>query len=47
MKASAKADTWAAHLQRFVHGAATQGDYLDALGGGRLAALAVSESTLV
>lgn len=47
VKASAKADTWAAYLQRHVHGAATQGDYLDALGGGRLAALAVSESTLV
>lgn len=47
VKASAKDDRWAEYMQHHVHGAATQGDYLDRLGGGRLAALAVSESTLV
>jgi glutaconate CoA-transferase subunit A len=47
VKASAKDERWAAYLQRYVHGAATPADYLDTLGGARLAALAVSESTLV
>ncbi|MBL8359132.1 MAG: CoA transferase subunit A [Rubrivivax sp.] len=47
VKAAAKEEAWASYLQRHVHGAATQAEYLDALGGSRLAALAVSESTLV
>lgn len=46
VKASAKPEQWAEYLQRWVLGPATQRDYLDALGGGRLAALAASESTL-
>jgi glutaconate CoA-transferase subunit A len=47
VKAAAKEEAWGAYLQRHVHGAATPAAYLDALGGSRLAALAVSESTLV
>lgn len=47
VKAAATEEAWGAYLQRHVHGAATPAAYLDALGGSRLAALAVSESTLV
>lgn len=46
VKASASEEAFAAYLQKYVHGAAAQGAYLDLLGGGRLAGLAVSESTL-
>lgn len=45
--ASARDASWADWLQRTVHAPATQSAYLDALGGARLAALQVSESTLV
>ena len=47
VKASAKAEAWAAYLDRYVFGPSSPSAYLDTLGGGRLAALAVSESTLV
>lgn len=47
VKASAKPENWQAYLQKYVLGAATQQAYLDHLGGARLAALTVSESTLV
>jgi len=46
VKASAKPESWQAYLQKYVVGAASHAAYLDSLGGGRLAALAVSESTL-
>jgi glutaconate CoA-transferase subunit A len=46
VKASASDEAFAAYLQKYVHGAAAPGAYLDALGGGRLAGLSVSESTL-
>lgn len=47
MKASAKGETWSAYLLRHVQSPLTQADYLDLLGGARLGALSVSESTLV
>lgn len=47
VKASGKPEAWQAYLQKHVLGAATLQAYLDVLGGARLAALAVSESTLV
>ena len=47
VKASASDSAFAAYLQKYVHGAASQAHYLDALGGGQLASLAVSESTLI
>ena len=46
MKASARPEAWQAYLQRYVLVAATPHAYLDALGGARLSALAVSETTL-
>lgn len=47
LKASAGEASFAAYLQKVVHGGAAQSAYLDSLGGGRLAGLAVSETTLV
>jgi glutaconate CoA-transferase subunit A len=47
VKASAQAETWADWLERYVHGPKSPGEYLDVLGGRRLAALTVSESNLV
>ena len=47
VKAAAQPERWQAYLQKYVVGAASNAAYLDALGGARLAALAVSESTLV
>lgn len=47
VKASASDSAFAAYLQKYVHEAASQAHYLDALGGGQLASLAVSESTLI
>jgi glutaconate CoA-transferase subunit A len=46
VKASASAESFAAYLKRHVGDAAAHGDYLDLLGGARLAALAVSETNL-
>lgn len=46
VKASASDASFAAYLKRYVGDAATHDAYLDALGGARLAALAVSESNL-
>ncbi len=46
VKASASTEAFAAYLQKYAHGAATQTAYLDLLGGGRMAGLSVSESTL-
>jgi glutaconate CoA-transferase subunit A len=46
VKASSSAEAFTAYLQKYAHAAATQGLYLDALGGARLATLAMSESTL-
>jgi glutaconate CoA-transferase subunit A len=46
VKASASEQAFAAYLKRYAGDAATHADYLDALGGGRLAALAVSESNI-
>jgi glutaconate CoA-transferase subunit A len=46
VKASAGENSFQAYLQKYVDGGATQAAYLDALGGGRLAGLAVSETTL-
>ncbi|MEO8655832.1 MAG: glutaconate CoA-transferase, partial [Ramlibacter sp.] len=46
VKASASEEAFAAYLSKYVHGAAAQAAYLDLLGGGRLAGLQVSESTL-
>ncbi len=46
VKASAKPETWQAYLQKYVHGPDSLEAYLDSLGGARLAALAVSETTL-
>ena len=47
VKASADGQAWAAYLQRHVRAPATQAAYLDILGAARLAAVRVSESTLV
>lgn len=46
VKASADEKRFAAYLQKYVHDVPSQSDYLDALSGGRLASLAVSETTL-
>ncbi len=46
VKASASDEAFAAYLSKYVHSAAAQSAYLDLLGGARLAALSVSESTL-
>lgn len=46
VKASASDEGFAAYLKRYVREAATHQAYLDAIGGGRLGALAVSESNL-
>lgn len=47
VKASANEAAFKAYLQKYVHEASDQAAYLNALGGARLAALAVSESTLL
>jgi len=44
VKASAGNDAFAAYLKRYVHDAAAASAYLDAIGGGRLGGLSVSES---
>jgi glutaconate CoA-transferase subunit A len=46
VKASISDEAFDAYLQKYAHAAGAQTAYLDLLGGGRLAALAVSESTL-
>jgi glutaconate CoA-transferase subunit A len=46
VKASANAEAFQAYLRRYTQEGAAQAAYLDLLGGGRLAALSVSESTL-
>lgn len=46
VKASASEEAFAAYLKKYVHGATAQAAYLDLLGGGRMAGLSVSESTL-
>ncbi|MDB5931812.1 MAG: CoA transferase subunit [Polaromonas sp.] len=46
VRASASAEAFAAYLKRYVSNAAAHADYLDALGGARLASLAVSETNL-
>jgi len=47
VKASASEEAFAAYLKRYVHDVQSQADYLDALGGGRLGGLMVSESNLI
>ena len=47
VKASRTETSFAAYLQTYVHAATSQAAYLDAVGGGRLAGLSVSETTLV
>ena len=46
VKASASDEAFGAYLQKYARGAATQIAYLDLLGGGRMAGLSVSETTL-
>lgn len=46
VKASAKAESFAAYLERYITGAGDRAAYLDRIGGGRLAGLAVSESNV-
>ncbi len=46
VKASTSKEAFDAYLQKYAHGGALQSAYLDALGGGRLSGLSVSESTL-
>jgi len=46
VKASASAEAFTAYLQEYARAPGAQSGYLDALGGSRLAALAMSESTL-
>ncbi len=46
VKASASAEAFTAYLQKYARAPGAQSGYLDALGGSRLAALAMSESTL-
>ena len=46
VKASASAEAFTAYLQKYAQAPGAQSGYLDALGGSRLATLAMSESTL-